>query len=564
MFRFLAHCVLATALVAPLTSLALPLNGIELIQPNGTAQNAHIKALEALRNDQYQSAVRLAGDIIRIQPTDGRAHLIMLLGLAAEGDHVGVDNHLRELDLTLPETATPVRIALASHFVQTRQYERARSMLSPVRESHQTVRFHQLWGDLHQQAMAPAEAQAAYLRALALESDNESILASLVGTQMLAGDYDAALDYIKTLRKLAPENTRYKAMELTAYLKLGIPERGMGVVQESSLAGENDPTFLSVSALTLVVMGQYDSAHQVFQKLYAFPSWQDYSVAGSAICLTLNNKVAEATSHLGAHSISEPALSNLVWLAIVPNASVGERREKLTAMRQIWLDAGRQRINPVAIIGDLNLEDPVSRDLLSAAMAHLFHSQGFFEIAIERAQGVGDLEATPIGSLLKARILAKQGAITKTEALLTALIDEDPDLASPRMERAELFLRRGQPDQALREYEVTVQRADDLPELMIRLGDLYNAVGQPQKALVTYQRYLERYPDSFYALNQAAATLSELLGEHQRALPLAQRAYEQAPDNHHVVDTLSGVYQRLGRHREAEAVIAEFHRRSAS
>jgi thioredoxin-like negative regulator of GroEL len=549
-------------MVTPAAVQALTIDSIDILAEPASRTNVHKQALDALRNDNYAQAVTLASNTIAANPFDARAHLILVLSWAAQDNKQALNIHLDELDVANPELAASIRVALASYYARTQRYNDAQATLGTVPEPYQTEEYHRLWGDIHRYHMDVPQARAAYQRALNMKPEDPDILTSLAGVEMLAGNYTRALDYANLLLALTPENPRYLSIAITAQLKLGKITESLSLAKSLIASETDEASALSVGALSLFANAQYTEATRVFQELHTQPTWRDYSVAGMALSLTLDGRQEEALQILREKQPEEPALTNLVWLANHPAATQDERRQKLTAMRPIWIDTGRSVIQPAELIGSFAQQARPNDDLLAAATAHLYLSQGFARLAIRQSEAIGNLDASPVGRLIKARLLAKTGDLRQSSGILDGLISDYPKLAAPRLEKAELEFQAGRPELALAGYEETLGIASDIPELRVRFGDLLNAVGKPREAFSQYQQYLATNPDSTYALNQAAATLSGILGEHDKALPLALRAYQRAPNDHQVVDTLASIYQRLGMPQEAQTVIAAYNNAS--
>ena len=78
----------------------------------------------------------------------------------------------------------------------------------------------------------------------------------------------------------------------------------------------------------------------------------------------------------------------------------------------------------------------------------------------------------------------------------------------------------------------------------LALADSYTRINQLQKAIVTYQRILEKDSTNLFALNQLAWNLRNV--SPKEALPYAQKASEFAPQSAVVLDTLAMVLLENG------------------
>jgi len=122
---------------------------------------------------------------------------------------------------------------------------------------------------------------------------------------------------------------------------------------------------------------------------------------------------------------------------------------------------------------------------------------------------------------------------------------EAPKLVKPRIALAEAYVRKGDLEAAVIEYEDVLEiKSDHLPACMA-LGYIYYKQGDKKKAEKFYRRALTIKSDHGQAANNLAFLLSERDDKLREAYLLAQMAEKQMPRNAGVKDTLGWLYYRV-------------------
>jgi tetratricopeptide (TPR) repeat protein len=179
--------------------------------------------------------------------------------------------------------------------------------------------------------------------------------------------------------------------------------------------------------------------------------------------------------------------------------------------------------------------------------------------------------------------------------LLQAELDKDPASTKLRTALANLFVRSGQDDKAVAEFQRVLDTARNLntetitslyfsmadcfrrmgdndaairmlqqaaaanpkdPRAPLLIGPLMEAAGRPDQAEAHYEQVLKIQPDDAVALNNLAYLKAAEGRDLDRALAMAQQAHEKMPNLAPIADTLGWGY--LKKNMTAEA-IAAFH-----
>ncbi len=150
------------------------------------------------------------------------------------------------------------------------------------------------------------------------------------------------------------------------------------------------------------------------------------------------------------------------------------------------------------------------------------------------------------------------GGLQACSGVPRIVVLHDPLTPEEHVTLAASYEGQGLTEMAAREYQAALHQRSDFVPALIGFGNLSFESGALQEAEDSYRRALEAAPDHPGAGNNLAMVYlsrGERLDEAER---LAGKALEQAgPLRPYVLDTLTRIYARTGRYREAEAALAE-------
>jgi tetratricopeptide (TPR) repeat protein len=121
---------------------------------------------------------------------------------------------------------------------------------------------------------------------------------------------------------------------------------------------------------------------------------------------------------------------------------------------------------------------------------------------------------------------------------------------------ADCFRRMGDSDAAIRMFQQAAAVNPKDPRAPLLVGQLMETTGRPDQAEPYYEQALKIQPDNAVALNNLAYLKAEEGRDLDRALAMAQQAHEKTPNSAQIADTLGWVY--LKKNMTAEAITA-FH-----
>lgn len=126
-------------------------------------------------------------------------------------------------------------------------------------------------------------------------------------------------------------------------------------------------------------------------------------------------------------------------------------------------------------------------------------------------------------------------------AALTALIETvavNPLHGRAHNDLGVLYLREGEPNQALGHLTIAAQLNPDDPDAARNLAEVYVDVGRTEDAIQTYLRLIKRYPHDLNALLWLAAAATKL-GQKSQATAYLQRVLQHQPDHRAAIDLLA-------------------------
>ncbi|MBW2023063.1 MAG: tetratricopeptide repeat protein [Deltaproteobacteria bacterium] len=139
----------------------------------------------------------------------------------------------------------------------------------------------------------------------------------------------------------------------------------------------------------------------------------------------------------------------------------------------------------------------------------------------------------------------------KAEALFKRAIETNPDMLSPYVALAGIYVREDRVGEALSQYEKLLQKNPKFIGAYMAIGVLHDQKGDWKKAEEYYRKALEIKSDFAPAANNLAWSLAAHGGNIDEALALAQTAKEKMPESPEVMDTLGWIYYLKGSYLNA-------------
>jgi tetratricopeptide (TPR) repeat protein len=126
---------------------------------------------------------------------------------------------------------------------------------------------------------------------------------------------------------------------------------------------------------------------------------------------------------------------------------------------------------------------------------------------------------------------------------------------------AHIYAATNRPQGMIQEYEAARGKFPEYLPTYVLLGQVYEYVGDVDRARQTYQDALKVDPNSYQSLRNLALLYADHGGSLSDALELAQKAKAEQPDDAAVSDTLGWIFYKQGLYRSAvsalEAAVAK-------
>jgi tetratricopeptide (TPR) repeat protein len=116
---------------------------------------------------------------------------------------------------------------------------------------------------------------------------------------------------------------------------------------------------------------------------------------------------------------------------------------------------------------------------------------------------------------------------------------------------AHIYAATNRPQDMIREYEAARSKFPEYLPTYILLGQVYEYVGDVDRARQTYQYAIKADPNSYQAMSNLARLYGDHGGSLSDALELAQKAKAAQPEDAGVNDTLGWIYYKQGLYRSA-------------
>jgi tetratricopeptide (TPR) repeat protein len=129
---------------------------------------------------------------------------------------------------------------------------------------------------------------------------------------------------------------------------------------------------------------------------------------------------------------------------------------------------------------------------------------------------------------------------------LQKLLTSDPKSAKLRLRLAEVYGRKGDPNNEVAIYQQAQELEPNDPTVALSLAGALAQAGRTNEARAQFQRVVKEHPENAPALNNAAFFLADTGGDLDEALRLAQHALEKSPGQPGFSDTVGYIYLKKG------------------
>ncbi|MEM9812187.1 MAG: tetratricopeptide repeat protein [Pseudomonadota bacterium] len=443
------------------------------------------------------------------------------------------------------------------------------------------------------------EAVTYYVRALARDPENRTLLRNALIAMVAAGHFNEAERVAAGLASIAPQS------QIAALTELALSLRDGDFETAAEIADNDDFRFNPlmqglVAAWAEVGRGNYDAAVSAFDALDQNDTLLSYARAHKALALALVGDYAAAADVFEAETGAIPHVNRSAVMTHIASLSQSDRIDRALEVAEQALSDGFSDPELEAARDRLAEGEAVPFDVIvapaeGAATAFSLISSALFRDQSERLSLIYARLSTLIwpdyeeGRVLVAEVLQSQGQYDLAIEEFAKIAPTSAWYISAEIGRAEALQRMGAPERAI---EVLASLSREMPDeltVLTALGDAYRSqeefldaeeaytrafdlieVERPSHWLLyfhrgivrersdqwdlaeaDFRRALELEPSQPHVLNYLGYSLVELRRNLDEALSMIEEAVAQRPEDGYITDSLGWVLYRLGRFEEA-------------
>jgi len=315
------------------------------------------------------------------------------------------------------------------------------------------------------------------------KSNAQILLALAELGPMLGATQKEQLDWLERARKASPQSVRPQLMLARLYHQMGDTKKTLEVAQQAQVRSPENPQLLELLGTAQLNVGQNEQALTTFRKLAQLQPKSPVAFFRLSGAQMANAQRGAAMESLKQALALKPDFLDAQISMVGYELSVNNFQNAMTIARQV------QKQSPKSSIG-FALEG----DVLMAEKK--------FPQAIQAYETVHSMAKSSVSLTKLHWAYSLAGRLGEADSRLAQWLKESPDDSAVRLYAGESFLRRGQSNEAIAQYEWLVKM-------------------QPGNVL-----FLNNLAWAYYHAKDA------------RALETAERAYKLAPDTAAVADTL--------------------------
>ncbi|MEM8517318.1 XrtA/PEP-CTERM system TPR-repeat protein PrsT [Janthinobacterium sp. CAN_S7] len=492
------------------------------------AQEQQLSATELLLAQALNNApanldaLRLQGDLLRLQGKNGAARLAYMHILKLKPDNTQAHIDLANLDIlenryleaaaqlatarkTAPNSLGLLQVQAMLDFRQGKNKAALQSLQLVLRAAPEHMPAILLAGAVQLKLGSPQLAETYLQRFLAVYPTHVYALKMMASIELMRGKTDAALDLLQPALSTFPNDVELLSLAGEAHLRARRYDKAAAFFEQANTLAPDTARLHAALGMSHLGMGENSRAIDELERASVLD--KNTPQVGTILVLTLlrnqqNDKALATVKMLEQQQGTNPLLLNLkggVYLALRDVPAARASFEQALGMDPVYLAA----LNNLAQL-DLAGKKPQQ-------------AQQRFERALAKAPKNADLCAA------LAKLAASQGKTDEARRWLERGHRDNRDAVAPALLLSNFYLQTGAPDKAL-ELARTLQAGHpgDADALAMRAQVEYGA-GQTQAALDSYSKLASIQTTSAPA-QMRISSLHLALGEHQNALQAVKRA----------------------------------------
>lgn len=385
-----------------------------------------------------------------------------------------------------------------------------------------------------------AAARKRYENVLAKDPKSVAAMLALSDVASRAGNKDEALKWIKEAVKADPSQPDVQVHLVNQYLEMGNRKDALSAAQDVYRSHPNNLQVIDVLGMAQLANGEVNGALTTFNKAVAVAPGSGHAHYRVALTKLLLNDQKGAEESLR-----------------TANKEAPEDRKILESLGKVQVNMGR---NADALATARRLEKQFPESPVGPTLqGDILMAQRNYAQALKTYQAALKLEASSELTIKTYMAETRAGGAAAGRKRLEAWIAERPDDLAARGYLGDSFLQAGEHAQAIKQYELIVQRAPN--DLMVQnnLANAYHAV-KDKRALDVAERAYKLRPDNPLIADTLAWILFETNGDLRRSQQLLEGAAEKAPKvatiRYHLAAVLAKAGDREQARREIEKLLA--------
>ncbi len=539
----LAACILSTSTV----SIAATLLDPEIEKSLQKRSPKHDKAIQILKNNDFDAAIRMANEILQNSPLDSSARLILAMAYLGKGDEKKARyqaEHVKKADAAF---SAVIYDSMGKFYSVKERYYKALIYFQKSLTIKDDPGVMRSMASVYLAQGRLKKARTAYQKIL----DSQPVYLPLSRIFLMEKDFQNAILYAQKVIQENPKN-------LNAYLILGTSYLLTDNLDQSEkyflLIKKMNPKFLLASyylGIINLIQNKYIDSLRHFDnvllisprikeaRLYSIVAWHligDYEKAKTEALKTIALDTSDNLSHL-----------------VLGNLFLSEK--DFERANQAYQKAGG--FIPDFELNNFKTSDYFKSTVLSTpayfSLAGIFFREGLYNEVI-KSINEAEKDASsenPFFTLLKARAYARLGQFDEAQGLYNHVVKKNPEIVGSYIDLGDLAVFKGDIKKAIAFYKKAIKHAPSLAKLHLSLGDLYNKSDNSKKAIIEYQKVISLAPNWVLGYNQLAWTLAEKEHRYREAIPYALKGIAIDPEHIDMIDTLALIYLRLGKYNEA-------------
>ncbi|MBW2622380.1 MAG: tetratricopeptide repeat protein, partial [Deltaproteobacteria bacterium] len=504
-------------------------------------------AIQLLKNNEFDAAIRMANKILQNSPLDSSARLILAMAYLGKGEEKKARSQAERAKKVDAAFSAVIYDSMGKYYSLKKRYYKALIYFQKslaIKDDPSVVRS---MASVYLVQGRLKKARTAYQKIL----DSQPVYLPLSRIFLMEKDFPNAILYAQKAIQEDPK-------ALNAYLILGTSHLLTGNLDLSEknflLIKKINPKFFLASyylgIINLIQNKYIDSLQHFNNVLLIAPGIKEARLYSIVIRHLMGDYEKAETEALKTIALdTSDSLSHLVL------GNIFLSKKDFEGANQSYQSAGG--LIPDFELSNFKTSNYFRHNILSTpayfSLAGIFFREGLYNEVIKAISATEKdaFSENPFFMLLKARAYARLGQFDEAQRLYNFVVKKNPEIVGSYVDLGDLAVFKGDIKKAIEFYKEAIKHAPSLAKLHLSLGDLYNTSDNSKKAIIEYQRVVSLAPNWVPGYNQLAWTLAEKKNRYQEAIPYALKGIALDPGHVDMIDTLAFIYMRLGKYSEA-------------